>query len=144
MKKVWVLLLLPLFLFGCVEEMTTQPEKEKPIYESIIMDKHFQNGTSSSGYGMTANGQYGLMSSSTSDAYIIFLEEDKYEIPYKVWIHLDKGDEIQYTKGFLGIDIVGLKRKVDVEKEKAELEKVEKEIEVEVPLIEEETQLEEE
>lgn len=125
MKKVWALLLLPLFLFGCTTglEVPKQTEKEKTMYEGVILDKHFVNGTSSSGVGVTADGTVGMMSSSTSDAYTIFLEEGKYELPYKVWIHLEKGDKIQYTKGFFVIDIVGLKRKADVEREETEKEK---------------------
>ena len=94
--------LIAFLLTGCVNT-SSDYSNDQPIFTGFIQEKIFQKGEVSTGYGMTYNGKMGLVTTSTSDKYIIFVNDEDYEVPKETWLYLEKGDHISYTVDLFGI-----------------------------------------
>lgn len=89
-----------MFTTGCSIEQTNQ---EPVIYEGIVQEKYFQKGTVSTGVGVTTSGRQVVTTESTSDEYIIFVNDKDYTVSKDVWLNLEKGTKIRYQLGLFGI-----------------------------------------
>lgn len=96
MKRILLILIPLLFLMtGCEEDTNT--------YEGIVQDKYFQAGTTSTGVGLSMNGQMVVTTTSTTDQYIIFVNGKDYLVKKEIWFELEKGQKISYQQPYFDI-----------------------------------------
>lgn len=101
MRRVLPILVAFILLTAC-----EQDSREPDIREGIVTEKYFIKGQSSTGVGMTMNGQMTVVQSSTSDEYILFIDDEDYSVSKDEWLSVEKGSRIRFEKSWSGIDIL--------------------------------------
>lgn len=106
-----------LLVSGCAEG-------EKQVYEGVIQDKHFQKGSTSTGMGLSFNGETVvpvMTTNSTSDEYTLFVNNSSYSVSKNQWLQLEKEMTIRYTVGFTGINVIQIVTPPEDETENEEM-----------------------
>jgi len=102
MKRIVALMAVVITLVACENET----EKKHVVYDGIVEEKYFAKGQTSTGVGMSMNGQMVVTQSSTSDEYILFIDGEDYTVDKDEWISVEKGERVYYVKKWYGIDLV--------------------------------------
>lgn len=83
-----------------------KPEREIVLVQGVVQDKVFTDGSTNTGVG-TGVGTNGVLTTavvttSTSDTYILFINDKKYTVKMNVWLSVEKGDKVELELGTFG------------------------------------------
>lgn len=73
--------------------------------EGVVQEKAFDAGQTSSVTTINpSNGQLQVGTSSTSDEYIIFVNDEGFSVDRRTWLHVEKGDHVGIHYSWLGAE----------------------------------------
>lgn len=104
MKRILLMFSVSLLLSGCVPIEATPPQPK--VYHGVVQEKYFSKGDVTTGVGFGLNGKQTIVTTATSDEYIIFVNNEDYSVSKEDWLRLEKGQTILYEKGFSTIKII--------------------------------------